>query len=179
MSVQTTYNRAPAAAYAGMLAGNGPQTIITMVNAEASLAIPFGTPVARKTSSPATDRDGILMAGSDVIAGIVVHSHDYARTFTLPDGTVAGDLSATGLVPGAELQVLTAGLIWVKVKTAVAPGDAVYFSDSRAPGAVYDLGQEFGKTADSGYATAITNASWESSSAAGGFAKLRLAAKVA
>ena len=176
MSVQTTYTVAPRAAFAGMLVDGSNNQVMTMRNADV-VSLAFGTPVAYKTSAPVSDKDAIALVGSDKIAGIIVHSHTYERTFTLPDGTVAGELDTVGLTVGTEFGVLYSGEVWVKVFTAVAPGDAVYFADS--VGAVYTANGQIGHTADAGHATLITNASWQSAAAAGSFAKLRLAAKVA
>lgn len=178
MSVQTTYTTAPAAAFAGMIADDSENDAITMNNGDA-VSIPFGFPVAWDPTSPTSDKSATVPANStDNLAGIVIHSHDYERTFTLPDGTVAGELDSTGLVVGAEMAVLTRGTIWVKVQTAVVAGGAVYVAYNNT-GATYTAAGQMGTTAEGGHAVAITNAKWMSSAAAGGFAKLRLGASFA
>ena len=42
MAVQTTYTQAPAIGFSGMLYGDGPHTIITMVNKEATQSLTIG-----------------------------------------------------------------------------------------------------------------------------------------
>lgn len=174
MSVQTSYTVAPAAAYAGMLADDSENDIMTMVNAEASLSMPFGNVVAFKTSSPASDKDAIRPAsGSTKLAGILVHSHDYARTFTLPDGTTAGELDSTGVVAGAEISVLWRGTIWVKVQQAVVVGDRLFVCHTA--NTVYTVAGQVGNADESSNtvdATAIGR--FTSGAAAGGFAKLQV-----
>jgi hypothetical protein len=177
MPVQTAYTVGPRAAFAGMLANGVRNEIMTLKNADV-VSMPFGAPVAYKTTSPASDRDALMLAASgDKLAGIVVHSHDYARTWTLPDGTVAGELDGVGLTAGTEIQVLWFGEIWVKVQTAVAVNDPVFVSYS--VGTTYTAIGQYGNVTEASKTIALTNAIFTSSSAAGGFAKVRLAAKVA
>jgi hypothetical protein len=127
MSVQTTYATAPAAAYKGMLCDDTENDTQTMKNAEVSASMPFGNVVSFKTSSPTSDRDAVLPAsGEQKLAGIIVHSHDYERTFTLAGGATAGELDSVGLVPGTEMTVLVRGTIWVQPELAVVPGDRLY-----------------------------------------------------
>lgn len=177
MAVQTTYTTAPAAAYAGMLADDSENDATTMNNQDV-VSIPFGSPVVYK-NSPSSDKDAALpSASTDKLAGIVIHSHDYERQFTLAGGASAGELDSTGLVVGTELPVLTQGTIWVKVTTACAAGDSVFVSYSAGGTWTTGAGQ-FGNAADAGHAIAVTNAQFRSSAAAGGFAKLHLGAKFA
>jgi hypothetical protein len=177
MSVQTSYTTAPVAAYAGMLADDSENDAITMINGDV-VSIPFGYPVAWDPSSPSSDKSAALPANSsDKLAGIVIHSHDYEREFTLPDGTTAGELDSVGLVPGTVMPVLTHGVIWVKVSTAVVAGaGSVYVA--YAAGSVYTAAGQMGATSDSSVIT-VTNARWISSAASGGFAKLRIGANFA
>ena len=177
MSVQTNYVTAPVPAYAGMIADDSESDAITMINGDV-VSIPFGTPVAWDPSAPSSDKSATVpAASSDVLAGVVIHSHDYEREFPLPDGTEAGELDGTGLVPGTVMAVLTKGVIWVKVQTAVTAGGAVFSSYS--VGSTYTAAGQLGQTSESGHAVAITNAKWMSSAAAGGFAKLRIGANFA
>jgi hypothetical protein len=139
MAVQSTFNAAPAVAYRGMLAVGGPQAeVLTMVNNEASAEMAFGLAVAFEGS---TDDNGALApdATSDVIAGILVHSHDYSNS-------ADGLLGTTGVKPTGRLNVLRRGWIWVKVEEAVVPGDRMFIR------AVATGGEEEGalrKSADS------------------------------
>lgn len=177
MSVQTTYTTAPAAAFAGMLADDSENDAITMNNQD-SVSIPFGAAVVYK-NSPASDKDAALPANSsDKLAGILIQSHDFERSFQLPDGTTVGELDGTGVKVGAEMAVLTQGTIWVKVTTACNVGDSVFVSYSS--GGTWTTGQgQFGNAADSGHTIAVTNAQFRSSAAAGGFAKVFLGSKFA
>ena len=173
MSVQTTYTTAPAVAFAGMLADDTENDIQTMVNAEASASMPFGTVTAFKTSSPNSDKDSIQPAAGAKLAGIVVHSHDFARTFQLPDGTTVGENDGTGLKPGAEYACLVRGTIWVKVQQAVVPGDRLFVCI--AAGTVYTAKGQIGNADESSNTIDATNIGrFTSSAAAGGLAKLQV-----
>lgn len=130
--VQTSYSDAPAVAFAGMLADEAENDIWTMLSAEASAAMSFGSAVAFKPSGT-YDSDATIPANStDKIAGILVHSHAHSRQFTAIDlaGTsqTGGDLTASGVGPGAKLDVLRKGRVWVTAVTACAPGDRGYIS---------------------------------------------------
>src|ERR1700690_4060052 len=110
MSVQTSVSTGPAVAFAGMLADDAENDIISLLNQEASASMPFGIVVSLKTSTPASDKSAVLPTSSEEkLGGIVVHRHNYERTFTLPDGTVAGELDSVGLVPGTLMSVLRRG----------------------------------------------------------------------
>lgn len=177
MPVQTTYASAPPAAFAGMLADASNSDVMTVINAEVSASIPFGTCVAFKTSSPTGDKDVILPGAGAKLAGIVVHSHDYARAITLTDlagNTVtAGELDGTGLVPGAVMSIIWKGPVWVKVQQAVVPGDRLFVCT--AAGTTFTAKGQIGNADESSNtidATAIGR--FISSSAAGGFAKLQV-----
>ncbi len=178
MSVQTSYATAPDRAFAGMLADDSENDIMTMKNADV-VSMPFGIGVSFKTSSPTSERDSILpTASAEKLAGIVVHSHDYERTFTLPDGTVAGELDGTGLVAGAEMAVLVRGTIWVQVMQTVAVGDRPWINVTVGAGSAYTAQGQFGNAQDttgSGLALDITKLGrYTSAASAGGFAKLQI-----
>lgn len=172
-AVQTTYTTAPAAAFAGMLADDSRNDTQTMRNAEASASMPFGICVAFKTSSPASDRDAILPGAGAKLAGIVVHEHDYERTFTLPDGTVAGELDSTGLTVGTVMTVLWRGTIWVQVRQAVVPGDRLFVCTTAAT--TYSAKGQIGNADESSNTIDATNIGRFTSAAnALGFAKLQV-----
>ena len=127
MPVQTSVAVAPGIAFAGQLADDAENDIITLLNAEASASMPFGSVVAFKTAAPASDKDAILPAASTAkLAGILVHRHNYARTFTLPDGSVAGELDDVGLVVGVTFSTLRHGRIYVICEDGCAPGDNLF-----------------------------------------------------
>jgi hypothetical protein len=172
--VQTSYSTAPAAAYAGMLADDTNNEVMTMINAEASTSMPFGIVCSFKTTSPASDRDACLPTATETkLAGVVCHAHDYERQFALPDGTNAGELDSTGLVPGTVMAVLWRGTIWVKVQQAVVPGDRLFVCKSA--NTVYTAKGQVGNADESSNtidATAIGR--FLSSAKIGGFAKLQV-----
>lgn len=88
---------------------------VTRVSEEATAEIPFGVFVAEGT---ATDQAALLAANTDVLAGVVVHSHAYAK----PD-----ELGDTGLKPKVTLGCLTRGTIWVLVESTLpVKGDEVH-----------------------------------------------------
>jgi hypothetical protein len=123
MSVQTTVTAAPLAGYPGMLDTAFPHAIATARSAEASAAIPFGKAVVWDSSTPATDRDVTLPTiESDSVMGIVVHSHNFSKTWVDSGGNTHGELSAVGLLPGTIFGVLRKGRILVTAATAVVAG---------------------------------------------------------
>lgn len=169
MAVQTSVLVTPAAAFAGMLADAVDLDIITLINKD-SASMPFGIVVA----ADPTDGDKMVKlpaSSGDNLVGIVVHKHDYARTFTLPDGTVAGSLDSVGLVTGTTMSVLRRGHIWVQVLQTVAAYDRLFVS--------YAVGAPFTAKGQSGNA-AVGSTTIDStrigqfltSASAGGFAVL-------
>lgn len=181
MAVQTSYTTAPVAAFKGMLADDTENDIMTMVNAEVSASIAFGQVVAFKTSSPKSDRDAILPASTSAkLAGVVVHSHDYPRTFTATDAfgnaTTVGELDATGLVVGTEMAVLWRGTIWVQPELAVAVGDRLFVRvDADTNENSYEvLGNVSNASDESDMIDATAIGRFTSSCAALGFAKLQV-----
>lgn len=105
--------------------------LITVINREASAAIPFGRAVVWKTSSPTTDLDVLLPAAeTDSVAGIVIRLDSYqpTHTITMEDGTTTtvGQLSSTGLIPGTMMTILRKGKIWVKSEDGAAVNDRLW-----------------------------------------------------
>jgi len=176
MPVQTSYNAAPAAAFAGMLADDTENDVMTVINAD-SVSIPFGICVAFKTSSPTSDKDVILPGATPKLAGIVVHNHDFARSVTVLDlagnSVTIGELDSTGVVAGAVMGILWRGTIWVKVQQAVVVGDRLFVCTSA--GTTFTAKGQIGNADESSNtvdATAIGR--FISSAAIGGFAKLQV-----
>ena len=138
---QTAVTTPASAAFAGMLADSGIGTVIdSKVSAEASAEMRFGIAVLRDT----TDEDNgvVLPLTSSAVsaprfAGIVVHSHDYAKDTELGD---------TGLKPKVTVNVLQRGRIWVQPEDTVDPGDTVKF---RAVVAGAEVAGAFRAAADS------------------------------
>jgi hypothetical protein len=111
---QTSYSLTIAAAFAGMLADTGDNDIFGAVQAESSLEIPFGVMVCKGTG----DNDAKLPAAADAkLLGVLVHSHSYEPKI---------DLGTTGVKPGAVLNVLNSGRVWVLVEENVTREDRAY-----------------------------------------------------
>lgn len=171
MSVQTSVLVTPVAAFAGMLADMVDLDIITLINKD-TVSIAFGACVAADPTDG--DKECKLPASSSaVIAGVVVHKQNYARTFTLPDGTVAGDLDNVGLVPGTTLAILRRGRIWVQVQQAVTAFTSRLFVCYSPDGTVYTVKGQVGNADVSSNAEDCTRlGQFITSAAAGGFAVL-------
>ena len=172
MSLQTTYLTVPAIGYEGTLQGDADADIITLKNVEASASMPFGRAVAWKTSSPASDKDALLPAStSDKIAGIIVKSNAYERTWTDQDGTVHGSLDSTGIVTGELINVLRDGKIIVKCMTGCAPADRLFVCSTAAT--TYTAVGQLGNADESSNTVDCTKqGQWLTTAAAGGLAWL-------
>ena len=122
MAVQSTYNESPAIAYAGMLAdGGGDHHVAAMRNDESTAALGFGQAVIyADTSDPLSAT--LPTAESDVVAGIVVHSHAIAQS-DLADAT---STAIAGPGPDTIVNVLRKGRIWVTVEDNVVVGDRLW-----------------------------------------------------
>lgn len=118
MAVQSSYGENPAVGIKGQLADSGNVDIISMVNNEASQEMAFGLAVVFEGS---TDDQGALApdATSDVVAGILVHTHAHSNA---PNG----DLGTTGVKAGGVLDVLRKGRIWAECEDGCSPGDRLF-----------------------------------------------------
>lgn len=127
MAIQTTYTTGPVAGFAGMKADLRPAQFVTAKNAEASASMPFGAIVAFKTSSPTSDDDSILPAATTAkLKGVVAHQNDFARTVTLLDGTIEGELDTVGLVVGTLFDCARSGVYFVTCEDGCVPGDRLF-----------------------------------------------------
>lgn len=172
MSVQTTFSSAPATAINGQPVGQD-NDYITMKNVEASASIAFGRAVCFKLAAPASDLDALLPAlETDTVAGIVVHTDTYARSWTSSDGTTFGDLDSTGLRPGAMMKIMRRGRIRVIVEDTVAVGDRLWVRCEAAEGDPEFVGGL--NNADDGteMIDCTKQGVWMTSATAGGFAEL-------
>jgi hypothetical protein len=175
MSVQTTFSDNPAIGYAGMLDSNVSHDVVTMVNVEASASMPFGKGIVFKQTSPVTAKDALLPAAqTDVPVGILVHSHNYARTWTNEAGTVYGELDSTGVKPGAHLNVLRRGRILVVCTSGCEIGDKLYIRCTNGSGGT--AGRVPGDLENASDSTFMIDATatgtWVSNASAGGLAWL-------
>jgi hypothetical protein len=142
--VQTSYSNFPATAFAGMLADDAENDLITGFNADTA-NMPFGVGLMFEYS-PTYNTDMTLPTaahGAALMSGILVHSHAHERQYYLSDGTLAGDLTGSALVPGAKLDVLRKGRVWVTVVQTVAVGDRLFVATS-SDGTVYTAAGQIG-----------------------------------
>lgn len=119
--MQLDYSVVPPVAFAGMLADLGPHMIETYVNGEVTLPIAFGSPVKQKAGA-GTDPEALkCVANTDVIVGVLSHSHAYAKSGALPE------LDTVGVLPKGMLNVNRHGRVYVTVGATVAKGDPAYY----------------------------------------------------
>jgi hypothetical protein len=112
MSVQTTYETTMPTRIAGQLADRGSADVMTMYNREASAEIPFGRAV--KFGSTTDPTSAVCpTAQPDLVAGIVLHSYQYAPGL---------DLGDDGILPDRPMQVLRRGRVCVLLEDAVTVG---------------------------------------------------------
>ena len=116
MTAQSTYSEEMAIGFAGMVDPKSNPQYRTMRNDEATAELPFGYAV--KYDDAANDRTSAaaLTATSEIVPGIVAHSHAY-------DSTQLGD---DGVLPTNKLNVLRKGRILVVAEEAVQPGDRLF-----------------------------------------------------
>lgn len=175
MGIQTSVSARPAAGFAGMLDAGYTNDVIFAQNGEASASIPFGKAVIWDPSSPAHAKSATLPAGSQTspVMGIVAYSNAYSASWTDKDGGVHGELDATGLVPGTQLNVLRRGRILVVAASAVVAGVSKLYVRS-----VAGLGETLGALEDAADATDMidctANGTWMSTVAAGELAWLEV-----
>ncbi len=122
---QTTYTAFPPIAFAGQREGNAADDVITGKNVDTG-NMPFGIGVVWKTSGATSDIDMLLPAAqSDLVAGIVVHSHTHPLAWTDSSGT-HGELTSTGLVPNTLFNLLRRGKIAVPCASGCKPSDRLF-----------------------------------------------------
>lgn len=158
MPVQTTYEAEHAAAFEGQKANLGLANITSKV-AQGS-DVPFGRAVVRGTA----DNQAKLPTGaSQGFLGITELTSAWSEN--------ASDLHLYS--ENREMNILDFGEIWVYTEQSVVPGDAVYFRHT-ADTAPLDVIGRFRKDASGGDAELIVGASFETTTAAGGLAKLKM-----
>lgn len=120
MAFQTTYSRAPDAAFAGQLGDAGDTRIVSLKNDQGA-DIPAGVIVSRKAEGTAD-----LPAGAtELMAGAVVNS--FARN--------PNDLSGTAAVKDQEqFNCLEEGAIWLLCEEAMAITDDVFVRHASGTG---------------------------------------------
>jgi|GEM_PF-2254470 len=118
MGGQTAVITTMVSGFPGVIAGDSTlKDIMSYVNAEPSLQVPFGTVVMQGTN----DNDALTLTPTNVakILGIVVYSAAYQKNVEL--GTSVDANGRLGLQPGTNMGVLKRGRMWVKVEEAVNP----------------------------------------------------------
>jgi len=170
MSIQTTFTDMPSASFAGLLADGDDHRVWPMKNAD-TVSIPFGKAVAFKPSGATSDQDATLPANStDIIAGIVVKSDQYDRTYSLAGGGTGGELDAVGLVVNAMLNVLTEGVVWATCEDGCTPGLRLWVRYTSAGTGLGTL-----RSTDAGGSTCLSangQGKWMTTATAGNLAKL-------
>jgi hypothetical protein len=160
---QTAYTTYMTAAFPGMLADIGENSILSYVNEEATANLPFGVALAKGTA----DNQFLAMVnGSSVIIGVSVHTHQ------VDPGQVASSPAGAGIPPKYAAGVLTRGRIYVQVEEAVTPASSVYVRHTSGAG-----GTQKGAiraSADTATAVAWTAARFLTSAGAAGFAVLEV-----
>lgn len=120
MPVQTTYSLSPAAAFAGLLFDtHGNKLLTAAIQSETTEEIPFGTFVARGSTTDALLKPKALRlaSGADHIFGAVAHSHAYNRET---------DLGTVGLKPKTQMTIVEGGCLWMLAEQDLVQTDLVY-----------------------------------------------------
>lgn len=105
--------------FAGLIADAGSHMIESSVNAEASASLPFGDPVRQGV----LDGESLAVtADTQVIKGLIAHSHAYAKGDHLPG------LDGVGLTPKTTLNVMRWGRIFVVAGATVAAGTRLFYN---------------------------------------------------
>lgn len=172
MPVQTSVSDMPSAAYAGLLVGTNHE-IDAMRNSELSAEMPFGCAVAFNAAGGDQDALLPLAADSPVIAGILVQSHAYDRSYTLANGLTGGELGADGLKPGAMLNVLRRGRVWAVCVSGCSPSDRLYVQKT-VNGGTRPLGALDSASDSTNSIDCTAQGVWKTSAAAGGLAVLEV-----
>lgn len=152
--------------FAGVIAEEmGPVKVDSFVNAESSAELPFGALVFKGTG----DHDAIIGAADAANpVGIVAFSQAYSKAH----GDFPGDLGTVGLKPQVTMNVLTQGVIYVKLsENSVTPASAVrYVQLSGGSNAQFT----FRASADSEYTTLLDSghAKFLDSGSSGDFVRL-------
>jgi len=122
MGGQTAVITTMVSSFPGVIAGDSTvKDIMSYVNAEPSLQMPFGTVVMQGVN----DNDALTLTPTNVakILGIVAYSAAYQKNIEL--GTVVDASGRLGLQPGTNTGVLKRGRMWVRVEEAVNPASLV------------------------------------------------------
>lgn len=121
MPIDTLSYSEQSRAYAGMKTDiRGNEVIETYIQAEASAEIPFGAVVAEGTASAVegTPDAAILMVNaSSVVAGVLVHAHNFDRET---------QLGAVGVRPQNPISIMRRGQIYALLEGTCTKGGQVF-----------------------------------------------------
>jgi len=156
--VQTTYEAEHDPAYEGQRANLGLINITSKVAQDGD--IPFGRAVVRGT---ADNQAKLPTTGSQAFMGITEMTTAWSEN--------ASDLHLYEQYK--EMNIIDFGEVWVYTEQSVVPGNAVYFRHT-ADTAPLDVVGRFRKDSSGGDADLIVGASFETTTAAGGIAKVNL-----
>lgn len=129
MPIDTLSYSEQSRAYAGMKADIREGDVVeTYIQGEASAEMPFGAVIAEGTASTTvgTPDDALLMVnGSSVVAGVVLHSHNYDRESQV--GTV-------GVKPDNVLSVMRRGRVYAILEGTCTKGGQVFVRHTAGAG---------------------------------------------
>lgn len=155
---QTTVASGQSQVFAGVLGDNSPNYVRSYVNEEASLSLAFGDAVVQGTD----DGDALKMVAGGLIAGVIVHSHRYAKD---------NELDSVGLTPNTTMALLRKGTIWVVPEDDVSPGDPVRVRHTATGNERFGAFMTAADGTDTGI---IGNAEWLTSASGGSPALLEI-----
>lgn len=123
--IQDTYPLAPAIAFPGMLSDVGDKDTITGINTHATLAIPFGSAVARAATGSKMAAEPVE-AILDTILGIHIYSTDYAPSALADSGYTFAGLFVGAVKPKNTMAILRRGRIWVICENGCTRGQRLH-----------------------------------------------------
>ena len=163
MTAQTDYSETMAIGHAGMVDPQSNPQVKTMRNDEASAEVRFGVAIKYDDRTNDATSAALLTATSEIVPGIVMHSHAY-------DSVV--DLGDDGVLPTKVLNILRQGRILVLAEEAVDVGDPLFV---RAVAVGNELKGGLRMSADSTDCIDMTGrGQWDSKAGAGELAWLRV-----
>lgn len=157
---QLTYPDRMVVAFPGMKADLAEDYCRSYVNAEASAEMPFGICVAQGT---AYNQAILPVDANSILAGVIVHSHDYVPTL---------ELGTTGLKPKTSLSIMIQGTIYVLVEEAVAVNDTAYVRHTASGGNTQK--GAWRKSADTATAIIVRGARFLTAASSGGLAVVQV-----
>lgn len=148
MPLDTLSYAEQARAFAGMKSDLRDDTIESYIQGEVSAEIGFGTAVAQGAASAVAgtpDKAILMVNGSSVVVGVLVHAHNYDRET---------QLGSTGVKPQNLIGVMRKGQVYMVHEGAVTKGGTCFVRHTAGAG-----GSQKGVVrADADTATAVSTA---------------------